>query len=89
MRTKTFLAGYLRRAGQDILAQPLGNTAKTRRTDPYPAIDVFILCACPALTFLLFMYTLSFPPFFVALHFASRFAIQFLVSHFSIHSNLD
>ena len=60
---KDALAGYLRRAGQDILA--IGRYREDEKNG------------------------ILLPLFLLLCTFPSRFPILFLVSHFSIHSNLD
>jgi len=88
MRTKT--SWRVTCVARVRISSPSGNTSTTRRTDPYAAIDVFVLCARPHF-FCCSCIPYTFPPplFFVALHFASCFATQFFISHFSIHSNSD
>ena len=47
MRTKTKTSSRVTCVARARISSPSGNTSKMRRTDPYAAIDVFVLRACP------------------------------------------
>ena len=68
--------GGLTSVAQVRISSLLGNTSKTRRTNPRTPRLIFSSCA-PALTLVrVHSYTFLPPLFFVALHFVSRFAIR-------------